>query len=478
MKLEKKIPAIAGITCDSREVKPGYAFVAITGFNKDGNKYIKEAIEKGAGIIFTEKKIKMKSEVPIIRVKDTRFLLGQLAAEFYDFPSRKLKLIGVTGTNGKTTTTHLIYHLLNYKRGKAKKAGLIGTVNVDTGRKFYPGDLTTPPPVKLQQYLKEMVDKKLKYACMEVSSHGIKLKRIAGSRFAVKVGTNISIDHYDLHPSFPDYLKVKKAFLQDNNCSLVLINHDDNYLGSLGKLAKNQVNFAIYSEAEVRAEEITNRGYEVEFIYKLNKPLKNEDGQIIPPCRMPVKMKLFGEHNIYNALAAITIALYYGISPELIQEFFRDFQGVWRRLQVIYNNDFTIIDDCAHNPGSYEAVFKTVKKMRYNKIFIINSLRGNRGIKINRENAETISKCLTELGEYQLFTSNCNDVVKPVDLVSREEEKIFLNTLDRYKIKYQHFQELKPTLKLVLKKVTKDNLILLLGPHAMDHAGEMILGMI
>ncbi|MFW6389603.1 MAG: Mur ligase family protein, partial [Halanaerobiales bacterium] len=167
---EEQIPEHTGITCDSRKVKPGYAFIAITGFKEDGNKYIWEAIEKGASVIFTEKEINLKSSIPIIKVDNTRTLLGELSAEYYNHPSHNLQLIGITGTNGKTTTTHLIYNLLN---ANTQKSGLIGTVKVDNGSQIIPGKLTTPDPVNLQKNLKTMVNNKLKYACMEVSSHGI-----------------------------------------------------------------------------------------------------------------------------------------------------------------------------------------------------------------------------------------------------------------------------------------------------------------
>ncbi len=483
--LTKDLPAFKGVTCDSREVNPGYAFVAITGFNKDGNKYIDEAIDKGASIIFTDKEIGVKGSTPIIKVKDARAFLGYLAAEFHDYPSKNLKLIGITGTNGKTTTTHLIYHLLNYLPEKVnsenqgeQKAGLIGTVKVDTGKEIIPGDLTTPAPVKLQRFLREMVENGLRFVCMEVSSHGIKLKRIKGCSFAVKVGTNISIDHFDLHPNLSEYIKTKKYFLEDNHSGLVLINKDDDTLNSFGIIARNQFNYGIHSQADILARNIEDRDSGVSFIYNLNSPIVGDNGNIITPCQIKIRMNLPGEHNIYNALVAITIGLYYGLTPGTIQNFFKSFQGIWRRLEFIYKGDYTIIDDCAHNPGSYEAVFKAISRMDYENLYIINSLRGNRGTKINQKNAETIVNSLSNLKSYRLYTSNCNDVVKPIDLVNRKEEQAFLETLNQYKVNYTHFQELQPALSSVIKEVNKGDLIVLLGPHAMDNAGEMILNMI
>ncbi|HLV10231.1 MAG TPA: UDP-N-acetylmuramyl-tripeptide synthetase [Halanaerobiales bacterium] len=479
-------PTLTGITCDSRKICPGYAFVAISGFNKDGNKYINDAIKRGASIVFTDQNIKTKKDIPIIKVKDARTFLGKLAAKFYNYPSNKLNLIGVTGTNGKTTTTHLLYHLLNYRLERDKKnsiyenqqAGLIGTVKVDTGEKIIPGRLTTPDPENLQKHLSEMVKNKLKFTCMEVSSHGIKLKRIEGCIFAVKVGTNISTDHFDLHPDMSEYILTKKRFLQENEGSLVLINKDDPVLNSWGTIAKNQFNYGIRAPAEIEAKNIKHHNNKVCFTYFLGSPIYTNNGKKVLPCQFNVRMNLPGEHNIYNALVAITIGLYYGLSPEIIKDFFLNFKGIWRRFELIYKGKYTIIDDCAHNPGSYEAVFKAISRIEYKRLFIVNSLRGNRGNKINKKNAETISSYLQYFNNYLLYTTNCSDVVKEIDLVKKEEEICFLKTLDKYQVKYTHLQELRSALIKVTEQIDKGDLLLLLGPHAMDKAGKMILNML
>ncbi|MFP4017578.1 MAG: glutamate ligase domain-containing protein [Halanaerobiales bacterium] len=211
----------------------------------------------------------------------------------------------------------------------------------------------------------------------------------------------------------------------------------------------------------------------------MTRPLVSSCEKVkIKPCEFTVKMTLPGSHNIYNALIAITTALYYNIDKETIKEFFEGFGGIWRRLQFIYDGDFTIIDDCAHNPGSYGAVFSSVLELDFNKLVIVNSLRGNRGLIINKKNAEKISKTLQGLNNYHLITSNCNDVVKPIDKVSKEEEEVFINTLIKNNTKFEHCQSLNAALKRALSLVDENDIILLLGPHAMDHAGEMILKMI
>ncbi len=469
------IPPINGITCDSREVEPGYAFVAITGYEDDGHNYIDDAIKKGARLIIAEKPV-IAGKAQVIQVEDSRAFLGKMAAQYYNYPSEKIKVVGITGTNGKTTTTHLIYNLINYKN---KQAGLIGTVKIDTGNKIIPGNLTTPPSPLLQKYLAEMVANDYKYACMEVSSHGIKLKRVESTRFNIKVGTNITLDHFDLHPDFNEYIRVKKSFLiTENSDTLVLINNDNKHLQQFGKIARNQIDFGINGDTAIKAENIDYKNATTEFDYQLNQKIRVKGNENIAPCQFHIKMLLPGKHNIYNALISITIGLYYGLNPEIIQKFFRNYTGVWRRLQVIYNKEFTIIDDCAHNPGSYNAVFKALVNINYKNLYIVNSLRGNRGEQINQANSEMLSRWLSFLGDYNLYTTNCNDVAKDNDLVTSTEEKIFLDTLRKNQIRFYHFQELKPALQTCLQKIKKGDLILLLGPHAMDEAGKILISLV
>ncbi|MFW6269578.1 MAG: Mur ligase family protein [Bacillota bacterium] len=466
---------ITGITCDSRKVKKGNIFVAIKGRKKDGNNYIKEAIKKGAAVVITDKKIKKNTSIPIIRVKDAREYLGKLAAGFYQHPSKQIKVIGVTGTNGKTTTTHLIYNLLNIKE---KKCGLIGTVKVDTGKKTKKGNLTTPQAVILQQQLQEMGKQDLKYCSIEVSSHGVKLKRIKDVNFALKIGTNITSDHYDLHPNFSDYVLAKKEFLKTSNPLIpVLINGDDQYLTNFKKDISNLIIYGINNPSTIQAKNIRQKNNHTYFKYVLNKKLLNSSFKP-GPCSFKIKMKLPGLHNIYNAIIAITIGLYYGLPVLDIKKFFRNYQGVWRRMQIIYNNKFKIIDDCAHNPGSYNAVFQTIKKMKYNNLYIINAIRGNRGQKINRENAEVISKQLQQIKDYKLFITNCRDTAGRLDKVKPTEEKKFLTVLNKKNILYEHYYYLRRCLQNVFTQIKKDDILLLLGAHPMDNAGNMALSLL
>lgn len=467
---------IKGITCDSRKVKPGYIFVAIKGIHQDGNNYINDAINNGAKLIVTDKKHKaaQKTRVPTLLVDNSRIYLAKLTADFYKNPSHNLKVIGVTGTNGKTTTTHLIYNLLNHRK---KQTGIIGTVKVDTGEKTKKGNLTTPDTEKLQKFFSDMKNNNIKYCSMEVSSHGIKLKRTESTKFSFKIGTNITSDHLDLHQDIRDYINVKKNFLKDKSNIPVLINQDDTVFSSIGKLAKNQINYSINKNTIIKAENIKYKNNKTKFDYSIKKTISGPESKI-KPLQFTITINLIGKHNIYNTLPAITAGLYYGLTPKSIQDFFADYRGIWRRFEIIYNKKFMVIDDCAHNPGSYQAVFATVKKMNYRKLFIINAIRGNRGVEINKENAKKIAIETRNIKNSQLIITKCKNTVKADDIVKTEEKQSFLNKLSNYNRKYKYFDSLVDSIDYSLSKVKEEDIILLLGAHAMDQAGKLILQMI
>lgn len=469
MKLAKNIN---GVTCDSREVKPGYAFVAIQGLKQDGHDYIQDALDRGASYIITEKPVNLPDDVPVEQVPDGRIALAQLAALIYDNPSDKLITIGVTGTNGKTTSTFLLHHLFNHN---GVDCGLIGTVDIDTGLNKRKAHLTTPDAVKLQKYLNEMVEANYKAVSMEVSSHGIKLKRTHGIDFDLSIFTNITRDHFDFHKNFKHYVKIKKSlFDQLDEHATALINGDDEYADYIGDNIKAQViTFGLDNENIVTAENIRHKDLKTFYDLVIHREIKTEYAHL-KPMSIPIEITLPGRHNIYNTLGACTAGLLLGLSPEQVQNI-SVFTGIWRRFQIIYDSDFIVIDDCAHNPGSYNAVFEAVQNLNYNNLYIVNAIRGNRGTKINQDNAEVFANWVQKLENAHLMVTNCSELVKEDDIVYPEEEKIFLDTLREQGANFEHQNKLAPFYDQILEKVQPGDIILLLGAHAMDEAGDLIL---
>ena len=197
---------ITGVTNDSRQVEPGFLFVSIQGFKKDGHSFILDALRRGAAAIVTEKPLSNSLPVPTIQVTNGRRALARMSTTFYGYPAQKLKVIGVTGTNGKTTTTYLIENILSHA---GYKTGLIGTIAYKINGRVYPAGRTTPESVQLQSLLREMVDNGVQHVVIEVSSHALALERVTGCEFDVAVFTNITQDHFDFHGTFENYLETK-----------------------------------------------------------------------------------------------------------------------------------------------------------------------------------------------------------------------------------------------------------------------------
>lgn len=467
---------ISGVTCDSREVEPGDAFVAIEGFDDNGNKYIDDAVKQGAKVVYTEQEIDHR-EVPVVRVDNARKVLAQLANQVYNTPSKKLELVGVTGTNGKTTTTHLIEELF---AAHNFKTGLIGTVKTKLGDEIKEATLTTPGADQINNYLNKMVSNDVEISAMEVSSHGIKLHRVGGLDFDVVIYTNITRDHLDLHDNFEDYLLTKKElFKQAGEESIALINIDDEYAERIiSGISAQVITYGFSDEADIKVNEANYDAAGSRFSIEVQHSIRGIEENLISAQQFEVELNLLGRHNIYNALAAIATGLIYGLSVEEIKLGVEGFKPFFRRLEVVYSDKFTIIDDCAHNPGNYRAVFETIKELDYNKLYIINAIRGNRGLVVNRENAEMISKYISELKLTELYITSCKKLANKYDIVADKEREMFLSILRDCGLEFEYFDYLLPSLKKTLKKVESNDLIVLLGAHAMDQAADLTLDLI
>lgn len=330
---------ILGVTDDSRKVKPGYVFVAIKGGRVDGHDFISQAIENGASTIYGERDMRVMG-AKYVKVADTREKLGELASEFYGDPSDKLKVIGVTGTKGKTTTAYLIYHILS---AAGKKVGIVssivakvGDLEIDTG--FH---VTSPDVVSLQKFIRDMVLAGCEYAVIEVSSHGIDQKRVAGVKFEIGVLTNIAPEHLDYHKTFGEYKRVKKSFI--NSCKFKVIAPDDT------------------------------------------------DLNILP-----------GKFNNLNAEAAIKTVGILGIDRKKSLELLRSFKLPKGRLEEVKNSEgFRIVIDFAHTPDSLEASLKYLRTLTPGRLIAVFGCAGERDVAKRGE----MGRISGELADYSVFTA-------------------------------------------------------------------------
>lgn len=467
---------IKGVTSDSRQVKKDYIFVALKGEQEDGNEYINEAVSRGAAIVYTEINI-YRDDCIIKKTDNARKKLAKLCNEFYGYPSEKLFVIGVTGTNGKTTTSNIIYHILS-KAGV--NTGLIGSLYIKVGAKQYPSKLTTPTVEDTYYYLNKMVEENVKIVILEVSSHGLKSNRVYGVEFDIAIYTNIGQDHLNFHKTIHDYINSKKLLFNSlSPGKIALINHDDKY-GFKMLEGNNEIlviTYGLSSKSTVTASSI-DTDFITSFTYCLQRGITTVSGIEVEPFEYPIKSNLLGEHNIYNTLCAISTCLLLDINIENISNAIKDYPAVLRRMEVIYKDDYTVIDDYSHNPSSYEVIFQTVQNFEYKNLYIINGIRGNRGVKINNQNAEVLKQWSEILDVKKVIITDSTDCVDNFNKVSNRERQAYLDKFKDISFSFKYNSTLRGSLEEVIKELKRGDILLLLGAQSMDRGRNIFTSLI
>lgn len=460
---------IKGIVNDSREVKPGYLFVAIKGYSHDGHSFVAQAVRAGAIALVTEKHL---PNIPVTQVvvNDARVAQAFLACGFYGHPSRRLKIIGVTGTNGKTTTTFMIDSIL---QAAGKRTAVMGTLYVKVGDEIRATKNTTPDSLVCQSLLGEIVKQNIEYVTMEVSSHAMVMHRVLGMAFAVGALTNIGTDHLDLHQTMEGYIKSKQAFLHMiPKLGHVVVNMDDEkaksvYQGSQAML----IGYAIESPDA----HVCWRGMEDEVaLVEIKKPFYNLAGRRISTGMLRFKFRVPGRHNMYNALLAIAASLALGIDVRHVEEGLSAYRGIFRRYEVIYQGDIRVIDDATHNPHNLEAVLNTVKGENPQGVVLVYAIRGNRGLDINQALAHTLRHWYHRIKFKKLIITNCQDTAGPLDRVLPQEESIFRQALDKLSSSDVAFvPHLRNAVREAIKVAKTGDTLLLCGAHPMDNVSQL-----
>ncbi len=437
------------IVDNSEKIKEGDMFVAIDGFTEDGHKYIPDAIKKGAKVIMaqadkvTREMVKdLPDDVIFILAPDTRHAVSICACNFYKNPSRKLRLIGVTGTKGKTTTTFMIKSLLE-KEGL--KVGLIGTICTYIGNKnLGDNDRTTPEGLELQELLRKMVDEGCDVAVMEVSSQSLKLGRVDGCEFEIGVFTNFAKDHISPkeHPSMEDYFNSKVKLFK--MCKYGYINSDDIFANKLPALAPNCKfeTYGIDNPASLLAKDITVTNSNVDFKVKLGN--KNQR----------VKTGIPGRFSVYNSLAAISVASRFGVSAEDIIDALLSVRVPGRSELVDNKAELAIMIDYAHTPESLENILKTVKTYTLGKVICVFGCGGDR----DTGKRPLMGEIATTLADHTIITSDNPRSEKPEDIVSQIEKGA-----KKTKGSYECIVDRKEAMKKAIKMANKKDLVLIAG---------------
>lgn len=403
--------SIQDITADSRAVKPNSLFIALDGATVDGHNYIDKAVAAGAVAVIVSKPVTVSTDVCVITVDDTRQAMMTCVPYFFDYPANRMRMVGVTGTNGKTTTTHMIRHIL---KAQGFKVGVIGTVHIMIGDTSYPIHNTTPDVVDLQHILHQMVQENVEYCVMEVSSHALALGRVSGVEFDTAVFTNLTQDHLDFHKTFENYLAAKcKLFEQVSAPNQVkdnkgaVINIDDSYGHRvIEKTTAPTITYSTLGKGTLNASD-------VHMSTKKSQYTVNYNGE-----SYPVSMNTTGLFNVYNTLAAIGACLQEGISMEAIDTALKTFSSVPGRFELIEEGqDFAVVVDYAHTPDGLQNILETAKAIKENRIIIVFGCGGDR----DATKRPIMGRIAAEYGDKIYVTSDNPRTEDPVQIVKDVE---------------------------------------------------------
>lgn len=360
---------IFDISHDSREAKEGSMFICIEGYSVDGHNYIQKAIDKGAKAILINKEVEYEKDITYVMVEDTKKAMSTIAKNFFDNPSKKFDLIGITGTNGKTSTVSFIRQIL----GVDDKVGSIGTIEIYDGEKVIESKNTTPESLDLQRNLYNMYKNDCKYCAMEVSSHALELNRVDNVDYKVGLFTNLTQDHLDFHKNIENYKKAKEKLFYKTT-SFNIFNIDDEAGEEYFKTNTNEnvknYTYAIDKEADFRAVDIKlyNDKTEYTLIYEGKK--------------YNVSMPILGYFNVYNSLAAIATCILLGVKCEQVLERLKNLESVPGRLDYLKNDKgVDIVVDYAHTPDALLNILKSIRSLTSGKIILVFGCGGNRDSK-------------------------------------------------------------------------------------------------
>ncbi len=384
---------ITEVVYDSRKISEGCLFICICGYNVDGHSFAKEAAQKGAAVLVVSKDVELpaESDITVIRVEDTRYAMAFITAAYFGHPADRLKVIGITGTKGKTTTTYLIKSILERA---GYKVGLVGTIETIIGDKHIPASNTTPESFLLQKYFKEMEEAGCEIVVMEVASQGLKLHRTQGFVFDFGIFTNLEPDHIgeNEHKDFEDYMRCKGLLFKQ--CRIGIVNQDDEHWEAVTKGCSCKLEtYGIDTKADLRAQDIT---------------FLNASGrlgmrfQVKGLADFPVEIASPGKFNVYNALTAIAICRHFGVQEENIKAALLGAKVKGRTEMVKVSDDFTLMIDYAHNAMALKSLLTTMRAYHPHRLVCLFGCGGNR----SRQRRFEMGEVSGSLADLTIITSD------------------------------------------------------------------------
>lgn len=447
---------IHSIAFDSRDIEPGSLFIAISGFTVDGHNFINQAIENGATTIIVEDNIQINKDITVLKVVNSRDALARISTNFYKHPSNKINLIGITGTNGKTSTTYFIKSIFEKARESIAIIGTIGTVIND---KTYENKNTTPESLHLQQFFSKINESNTKNCMMEVSSHALNLDRVAYTEFDTGIFTNLSPDHLELHKNMDEYFYAKaKLFKQTKKYNI--INIDDIYGKKLVDLAASFpaqiLTYGIYDNADI---------YPTDIFYAFDHTTYTVN---TPTGQARITVNLPGEIYLYNSLAAIACAYCNGVPMKIIQKGIKSLTSIKGRFEVVYEKEnFKIIIDFAHTEDALKKTLNIIKPFVKGRLILVFGVYADTS-KNGTDKRIGMGKVAAKNANFSIITldnpkhHDQNLIIKEISEAMEQEQANFKTILDR-----------EEAIRYAIKISNEDDVIIIAGK---GHETSQVIG--
>lgn len=439
---------ICDIKIDSNEVNKGSLFICINGKDFDGHSFIKQVELYGAKAVVCEKKLNTK--LTQIIVKDSRIAMSELASIFYGKVDKKMDIIGVVGTNGKTTTAHLIKQVLC---SAGKKCGVIGTLGTYYLDEYIEPCLTTPDPLSLHETLFKMYSAGVRTVVMEVSAHAIYLNKLKGISFKCAVFTNFSQDHLDFFGDLENYKNAKLKFFKENVCEYVVVNSDDQVGREITTIVPRSITYGVENPSDVFAIDVKTDREGAEFIINLFDLIYN------------VKTKLIGKFNVYNTLATATACALLGIKPKKVIDGIEKAQRVSGRLEKIDCKDFSVYIDYAHTPDGLEKALKSLREITKKRLICVFGCGGNRDVGKRPIMGEICAKN----ADFCIITSDNPRYEEPMEIIYEIEKGVIKQSK-----KFVSIEEREQAIEYALNMAKSGDVVLIAGKGSEQY--QEILG--
>lgn len=398
---------VDNVAIDSNKVTAKSLFICICGKDYDGHSFVKQVEMYGAVAVITEKKL--DTALTQIVVEDSRQAMSVIASNFYNRVDKKLKLIAVVGTNGKTTTAHLIKNVLE---SSGVKCGVIGTLGSFYCDKYLEPVLTTPDPLELHQIFFDMYNSGIRCVVMEVSAHAIYLNKLKGLRFFAAVFTNFSQDHLDFFESMEKYKQAKLKFFNENLCKYVVSNSDDEVGREIMKLKDGAISYGIENPADVFAVNIKISDKKTEFFINLFDYVDK------------VSLNLIGKFNVYNAMACSVVCSLLGVKQQEVIRGLNQVVKIDGRLEKVYDGEYKIIIDYAHTPDGLKKVLFALKPITENRLICLFGCGGNR----DSSKREIMGEICSSLADFSIITSDNPRYEEPMEIITQIEKGVRKNS--------------------------------------------------